>query len=125
MGQRFADLIIVEGLDQFVENTSDSSFFMRLTYLLEDTRQFIHSSTKDTEHGHHCGLIVSSSLTKSCIQKNPSSKLFPQLPAHALRKTYLLQEQNEINCFQLHSVEDSWKLNLKRQSDEIFWISDH
>ncbi|KAH8866655.1 lysine specific demethylase 8 [Schistosoma japonicum] len=96
MGQGFADLIIVEGLDQFVENDNDSSYIIRLTHLLEDTRQFIHSFTKKTEHGHHCKLIVSAGLKDSCvIRKSGFTQFRDALPAHALINTYLLQEDSK------------------------------
>ncbi|KAH8866651.1 lysine specific demethylase 8 [Schistosoma japonicum] len=126
MGQGFADLIIVEGLDQFVENDNDSSYIIRLTHLLEDTRQFIHSFTKKTEHGHHCKLIVSAGLKDSCvIRKSGFTQFRDALPAHALINTYLLQEDSGCNSFEFYSVENNWKLNLKRQYGEIFWTMDH
>nr|CAH8876192.1 unnamed protein product [Trichobilharzia regenti] len=126
MQQRFADLIIVEALDQLVKNNKDSSYIIRLTNLLEDTRQFIHNTVKDTEHGHNCGLIVSTAINNSSELKkinlaSPTHELFP---AHALARTYLLHEENEDNCFQLYSIEDNWRLNIKKKYDEVFWIAD-
>ncbi|CAI2736388.1 unnamed protein product [Schistosoma spindalis] len=125
MGRGFADVIIVEGLDRFVENDNDSSYIIRLTHLLEDTRQFIHSFTKETEHGHNCKLIVSSSLKSSHAPKKSdlAQNYRDALPAHALIKTFLLQGGDGSDLFDFYSVEDNWKLNLKRQYDEVFWTT--
>ncbi|CAH8625901.1 unnamed protein product [Schistosoma mattheei] len=125
MGRGFADVIIVEGLDQFVENDNDASYIIRLTNLLEDTRQFIHSFTKETEHGHNCKLIVSSSLKSSHTSKKSDLAQYHRdtLPAHAMIRTFFLQGGNESDLFDLYSVEDNWKLNLKRQYDEVFWTT--
>ncbi|CAH8580803.1 unnamed protein product [Schistosoma turkestanicum] len=126
MGRGFADVIIVEGLDQFVENDNDPSYIIRLTNLLEDTRQFIHSFTKETEHGHNCKLIVSSSLKGLRPSKESDLTQYPRntLPAHALIRTFLLQEGNGTDSFDLYSIEDNWKLSLKRQFNEVFWTTD-
>ncbi|KAH9591306.1 DEAD (Asp-Glu-Ala-Asp) box polypeptide 52, variant 3 [Schistosoma haematobium] len=124
MGRGFADVIIVEGLDQFVENDNDASYIIRLTNLLEDTRQFIHSFTKETEHGHNCKLIVSSSLKSSHTSKKPDLAQYRDtLPAHAMIRTFFLQGGNGSDLFDLYSVEDNWKLNLRRQYDEVFWTT--
>ncbi|KAA0195291.1 hypothetical protein FBUS_06443 [Fasciolopsis buskii] len=96
LGKRFADLIILDGLEKYSKfhGPSDWSGVLRMTSLLEETRLYVHKVTRADEHGHDCRLIVSCGIPQSVpfvLDDSPSKRL----PPHRLHGTYLLGPQGE------------------------------
>ncbi|TPP59976.1 hypothetical protein FGIG_11062 [Fasciola gigantica] len=122
LGKRFADLIILDGLEKYVKflGPSDWSGVLRLTSLLEETRMYVHRVTRADEHGHDCRLIIGCGLPRSL----PSlvDDLKPnRLPPHNLRGTYVINPQGSPQRFRLSSLENQWALEIESKHGEWFW----
>ncbi|KAF7260373.1 hypothetical protein EG68_02394 [Paragonimus skrjabini miyazakii] len=118
LARRFADLIIVEDMRTlFSWDSVLSSDLLRLTSLMDDTRQFIHSHTDTATHGHGCRLLVTCELPDGCESH--------KLPIHNLSETLLFTPEGSDNQFSLVSHTQRWRLDLSRCNQELFWTSFH
>ncbi|KAF8569034.1 hypothetical protein P879_01023, partial [Paragonimus westermani] len=118
LARRFADLIIVEDLRTlFSWNTVLSSDLLRLTSLMDETRQFVHSHTDAATHGHGCRLLVTCGLPDKCESHT--------LPIHNLSETLLFTSEGSDNQFSLVSHTQRWRLDLSCCNQELFWTSFH
>ncbi|KAG5443225.1 hypothetical protein CSKR_111073 [Clonorchis sinensis] len=121
LGRRFADLIIVDGLERlFPPDRMRASDVLRLTSLLEDTRNFIDTSTNPEDHGHGCRLLVTCSLPVHSSDSTHS----PSIPVHALEETFIFSEDST-NRYSILAQKDRWKLNLEYIEGELFWKTFH
>ncbi|KER27402.1 LOW QUALITY PROTEIN: hypothetical protein T265_13815 [Opisthorchis viverrini] len=121
LGRRFADLIIVDGLEGlFSPDRMRASDVLRLTSLLEDTRNFIDTSTNPEDHGHGCRLLVTCCLP---VQSSDSTHS-PTIPVHSLEETFIFSEDST-NCYSILGQKDRWKLNLEYVEGELFWKTFH
>ncbi|TGZ76048.1 hypothetical protein CRM22_000041 [Opisthorchis felineus] len=122
LGRRFADLIIVDGLERLFSQPDRmrASDVLRLTGLLEDTRNFIDTSTNPEDHGHGCRLLVTCCLP---VQSSDSTHS-PSIPVHALEETFIFSEDST-NRYSILAQKDRWKLNLEYVEGELFWKTFH
>ncbi|CAL8101196.1 unnamed protein product [Calicophoron daubneyi] len=114
LSKRFADVIVVEGLDIMVSPVHDLwTSVLRLTSLMEETRRFIHNTTRPDDHGHDCRLIVSCRLPPNADARN--------IPTHSLAEAYVLGQTENSEHFELSPYTQPWKLTLEMKFSELFW----
>ncbi|CAH8514617.1 unnamed protein product [Dicrocoelium dendriticum] len=119
LAKRFADFIILHDLDILCSWQSiTSTNVLRLTSLMEETRQFVHSATTVHDHGHGCRLLVTCGVSSATTTSST-----PALPAHSLRESLWFSTLDDADQYYIDSVWHDWRLELVQRADELFWKS--